>query len=131
MLRGVVGYYGRSRGMSFELMDKLECTRRRVINKGWLRSYNAPNAQLHNTWSAGGYNVEHVHRVAMASLVDQIKKSLSMMEDYPVKTVARAAFAQTCWVLGCRVHPFQWNYDHLVDALDVNWVMEAYLKKYA
>ena len=51
-----------------------------------------------------------------------------MMEDYPVKTVARAAFAQTCWVLGCRVHPFQWNYDHLVDALDVNWVMEAYLK---
>ena len=66
-----------------------------VINKGWLRSYNARNAQLYNTWSAGGYNVEHVHRVAMASLVDQIKKSLLMMEDYPVKTVARAAFAQS------------------------------------
>jgi len=127
VLRGVVGYYGRSRGVGEELSDKLEVPRRKVVNKGWKRSRNAPNAQLYADWSSGGHNMEHVFRVAMGALVDQIRKALVMLEDFPVKVVARAALAQTCWSLGCRVHPFKWKYQHVVKSLDVDWVMEAFL----
>ena len=100
VLRGVVGYYGRSRGIGEGLSDTLEIPRRKVINKGWKRSRNAPNAQLYADWSSGGHTVEHVFRVAMASLVDQIRKALVMLEDFPVKVVARAALSPNMLVLG-------------------------------
>ena len=66
--------------------------------------------------------MEHVHRVAMAALMSEVDKAMFGTEESHVGVIVRAAMADTCYALGCRVHPSRWDWSHLVEDLDMGWV---------
>ena len=63
----------------------------------------------------------------MAALMSEVDKAMFGTEESHVGVIVRAAMADTCYALGCRVHPSRWDWSHLVEDLDMDWVSEGVL----
>ena len=59
--------------------------------------------------------------------MSEVDKAMSGTEESHVGVIVRAAMADTCYALGCRVHPSRWDWSHLVEDLDMDWVSEGVL----
>ena len=53
----------------------------------------------------------------MAALMGEVDKAMFGTDESHVGVIVRAAMADTCYALGCRVQPSRWDSSHLVEEM--------------
>ena len=128
VVEGVLGFYGRSTSLGWQGAEKIAVLQRRALWMAGHRHAKEGNRELYMKWAGGGSQITHPYQVSSAAIVSEMDKALNSVSKTPVRIAVRSALALNCWRLGCRVVPWEWDYSHLVEHLDEDWVLEAYLK---
>ena len=89
---------------------RAEALRRRGICPGEPRT---GRILMFSPYHAGGLQHEHLYQYAAAAFVDEIDWVLSGDAGAPSRQALASHIALSCWRLGCRVHPLEWEPSHI------------------
>ena len=126
-LSGCIGYYARSTVITWEDCVKIEHARVAALQAKGVTE-GVPRRQIYGSPTHAEMGHEHAYVIAAAALRDQIDRALCGREGEPARAVVEEAIAKTCYRLGCRTHPLEWQPTHLVHELRDDLIIEAYLK---